>query len=197
MVTIIDYGSGNLRSISNGFLKIGAKPKITKDVEEIANAKYLVLPGVGAFASAMKNVEIFKNLILEHINNDKPFLGICLGLQLLFSNSDESPGVKGLDVFKGNVKKLPENRKVPHIGWNSIEIVKNSKILDGLDGKYFYFVHSFHGVPKMDIISSTVNYGVDLTASVEENNVFATQFHPEKSGNFGLKILKNFISIND
>ncbi|MDR2545713.1 MAG: imidazole glycerol phosphate synthase subunit HisH [Methanobrevibacter sp.] len=197
MVTIIDYGSGNLRSISNGFLKIGAKPKITKDVEEIVNAKYLVLPGVGAFASAMKNVEVFKNLILEHINNDKPFLRICLGLQLLFSNSDENPGVKGLDVFKGNIKKLPENRKVPHIGWNSLEIVKNSKILDDLDGKYFYFVHSFHGVPEMDIVSSTVNYGVDLTASVEENNIFATQFHPEKSGNFGLKILKNFISIKD
>ncbi|MDR3291455.1 MAG: imidazole glycerol phosphate synthase subunit HisH [Methanobrevibacter sp.] len=196
MVTVIDYGSGNLKSISNGFLKIGVKPKITNNVEEIADAKYLVLPGVGAFASAMKNIEDFKDLIIEHINN-KPFLGVCLGLQLLFNYSDENPGIKGLNIFKGKVKKLPENEKIPHMGWNRLKLTKKSKILDGLDGKYFYFIHSFHGVPEYDIISSTVKYGIDITASVEENNIFATQFHPEKSGNFGLKVLKNFISIKN
>ncbi|MDR2829821.1 MAG: imidazole glycerol phosphate synthase subunit HisH [Methanobrevibacter sp.] len=195
MVTIIDYGSGNLKSISNGFLKIGAKPKITNNAEEIVDSKYIVLPGVGAFASAMKNVKIFKNLILEHINDNKPFLGVCLGLQLLFNCSDENPGIEGLGIFKGNVKKLPGDMKIPHIGWNRIESTKSSKILDDLDGKYFYFVHSFHGVPKENIVSSTAEYGVKVTASLEENNVFATQFHPEKSGNSGLKILKNFISI--
>ncbi|MDR1820075.1 MAG: imidazole glycerol phosphate synthase subunit HisH [Methanobrevibacter sp.] len=197
MVTVIDYGSGNLKSISNGFLKIGVKPKITNNIEEIANAKYLVLPGVGAFASAMKNIEYFKDIIFEHIESNKPFLGVCLGLQLLFNYSDENLGIEGLNIFKGNVKKLPNTEKIPHMGWNNLKLTKNSKILEGLDGKYFYFIHSFHGVPKDDIITSTVKYGTDLTASVEENNVFATQFHPEKSGNFGLKILKNFVSIKN
>jgi glutamine amidotransferase len=197
MVTIINYGSGNLKSIANGFLKIGVNPKITNNREEIANADFLILPGVGSFGNAMNNVEFFKDLILEHINDDKPFLGICLGMQVLFSCSDESPGVKGLNVFKGNVKKLQGDFKVPHMGWNSLKISKNSKILNDLDGKYFYFVHSFHGVPDDDIISSTTNYNIDITASLENNNTFATQFHPEKSGYFGLKILKNFVSIKN
>lgn len=197
MVTVIDYGSGNLKSISNGFLKIGVKPNITNNIEEIVDAKYLVLPGVGAFASAMKNIEYFKDIIFEHIESNKPFLGVCLGLQLLFNYSDENFGIEGLNIFKGNVKKLPNTEKIPHMGWNNLKLTKNSKILEGLDGKYFYFIHSFHGVPEDDIITSTVKYGANLTASVEENNVFATQFHPEKSGSFGLKILKNFISIKN
>jgi glutamine amidotransferase len=197
MVTIINYGSGNLKSIANGFLKIDVNPKITNNREEIANADFLILPGVGSFGNAMKNVEVFKDLILEHINDDKPFLGICLGMQVLFSCSDESPGVKGLNVFKGNVKKLQGDFKVPHMGWNNLKISKNSKILNDLNGKYFYFVHSFHGVPDEDIISSTTNYNMDITASLENNNTFATQFHPEKSGHFGLKILKNFVSIKN
>ncbi|MDR2544323.1 MAG: imidazole glycerol phosphate synthase subunit HisH [Methanobrevibacter sp.] len=197
MVTVIDYGSGNLKSISNGFLKIGVKPNVTNNIEEIVDAKYLVLPGVGAFASAMKNIEYFKDIILEHIESNKPFLGVCLGLQLLFNYSDENFGIEGLNIFKGNVKKLPNTEKIPHMGWNNLKLTKNSKILEGLDGKYFYFIHSFHGVPEDDIITSTVKYGANLTASVEENNVFATQFHPEKSGSFGLKILKNFVSIKN
>jgi len=196
MVTIIDYGSGNLKSISNGFLKIGAKPIITNDPEKIANAKFLVLPGVGAFGKAMDNIEIFKDIIKEHTEENKPFLGVCLGLQLLLSSSEESPNVEGLDVFKGQVRKLPEGRKIPHMGWNRLQLRKKSKILEGLEGKYFYFVHSFYGVPEDEnTISSTVNYGIDVTASLEDNNTFATQFHPEKSGEFGLKILKNFISL--
>ncbi|MDR1721935.1 MAG: imidazole glycerol phosphate synthase subunit HisH [Methanobrevibacter sp.] len=196
MVTIIDYGSGNLKSISNGFLKIGAKPIITNDPEKIANAKFLVLPGVGAFGKAMDNIEIFKDIIKEYTEENKPFLGVCLGLQLLLSSSEESPNVEGLDVFKGQVRKLPEGRKIPHMGWNRLQLRKKSKILEDLEGKYFYFVHSFYGVPEDEnTISSTVNYGIDVTASLEDNNTFATQFHPEKSGEFGLKILKNFISL--
>jgi glutamine amidotransferase len=195
MVTIIDYGSGNLKSISNGFLKIGDNPVITNDPEKIANADYLVLPGVGSFGKAMENIELFKKLILEHINNDKPFLGICLGLQILLSSSEESPNVKGLGVFKGKVKKLPAGEKIPHMGWNQLKLVKKSSILDGVDDKFFYFVHSFHAVTDDNVVSGITNYGIDVTASLHENNIFATQFHPEKSGIHGLKILKNFTSL--
>ncbi|MDR0911033.1 MAG: imidazole glycerol phosphate synthase subunit HisH [Methanobrevibacter sp.] len=199
MLTIIDYGSGNLKSISNGFLKVGTKPIISNDIEKIANSDYLVLPGVGSFGSAMKHIEPFKDVILEHVNNGKPFLGICLGLQILFTKSEESPGVKGLDIFKGEVKKIPEGHKIPHIGWNNLKVIKKCPIFSDSKedylNQYFYFVHSYHCVPKEDIITGLVDYSGDLTASVSENNIFATQFHPEKSGIAGLKILKNFINL--
>ncbi|KZX14237.1 imidazole glycerol phosphate synthase subunit HisH [Methanobrevibacter filiformis] len=196
MVTIIDYGSGNLKSISNGFSKIGSNPIITNDLEKIANADFLVLPGVGAFGRAMDNIEPFKHLILEHINNDKPFLGVCLGLQVLLSESEESPGIKGLDIFKGNVQKLPDTRKVPHMGWNQLNIIKNTSLLNEAQNKSFYFVHSYHAVVEDEnTIVGTCDYGIDITAALNINNVFATQFHPEKSGVQGLKILKNFISL--
>lgn len=196
MITIIDYKCGNLRSISNGFRKLGYDVEVTDDNEKISDAKLLVLPGVGSFGSAMGNVNSFKNLIYEHINEDKPFLGICLGLQLLLSNSEESPNVRGLDIFEGKVIKLPEGRKIPHMGWNQLKLNKKCPILEGADKEYFYFVHSFHACPDdEDIVSATTNYGFDLTAALSSNNAFATQFHPEKSGVQGLKILKNFVNL--
>ena len=198
MITIIDYKSGNLKSISNGFKKIGEDFQITDDIEEIANAKHLVLPGVGAFGSAMENLEPFRAVIEEHVNDDKPFLGICLGQQVLMSESEESPNVKGLDLFKGHCEFLPEGVKVPHMGWNQLDVVKECPILKGIDKKYFYFVHSYHVIPDdAEIIAGTCDYGIDVTAALSRNNLFSTQFHPEKSGEPGLKILKNFVNIKE
>lgn len=196
MITIIDYKSGNLKSISNGFKKIGVDYQITDDKEIIADSDYLVLPGVGAFGSAMENLKAFEDVINEHVNDNKPFLGICLGQQVLLSSSDESPGVKGLDLFEGHAEILPEGVKIPHMGWNKLKVVNNSPILDGIDGEYFYFVHSYHVVPDDEsIIAGVCEYGGDVVASLCQNNLFSTQFHPEKSGEAGLKILKNFTNL--
>jgi glutamine amidotransferase len=196
MITIIDYKSGNLKSISNGFKKIGCDYQITDDKEIIAGSDYLVLPGVGAFGSAMENLEPFKDVINEHVADDKPFLGICLGQQVLMSESEESPGVKGLGLFKGNVEMLPEGVKIPHMGWNKLKVLNDSPILEGIDGEYFYFVHSYHVVPDDGaIIAGVCEYGGDVVASLSQNNLFSTQFHPEKSGVSGLKILKNFTNL--
>jgi glutamine amidotransferase len=196
MITIIDYKSGNLKSISNGFKKIGVDYQITDDKQIIADSDYLVLPGVGAFGSAMENLKSFEDVIYEHVESDKPFLGICLGQQVLMSSSDESPGVKGLDLFKGHVELLGEGVKIPHMGWNKLKVVNDSSILEGIDGEYFYFVHSYHVVPdNEEIIAGTCEYGGDVVASLSQNNLFATQFHPEKSGIAGLKILKNFTNL--
>ena len=196
MITIIDYKSGNLKSISNGFKKIGVDYQITDDKEVIANSDYLVLPGVGAFGSAMENLKVFEDVIFEHVADDKPFLGICLGQQVLMSSSEESPGVKGLDLFKGHAEILGEGVKIPHMGWNKLKVVNNSPILEGIDGEYFYFVHSYHVVPDDEsIIAGVCEYGGDVVASLNQNNLFSTQFHPEKSGEAGLKILKNFTNL--
>ena len=198
MITIIDYKSGNLKSISNGFKKIGEEFQITDDVEIISNADHLVLPGVGAFGSAMKNLEPFRDVINEHVNDDKPFLGICLGQQVLMGQSEESPNVEGLNLFKGHCEFLPEGVKIPHMGWNRLDVVKKSPILEGVDKEYFYFVHSYHVIPDDDdIIAGTCDYGIDVIASLSQNNLFSTQFHPEKSGKAGLKILKNFVNIKE
>lgn len=198
MITIIDYKSGNLKSISNGFKKIGEDFQITDDIEEIANAKHLVLPGVGAFGSAMENLEPFRAVIEEHVNDDKPFLGICLGQQVLMSGSEESPNVRGLDLFEGHCEFLPEGVKVPHMGWNQLNVVKDCPILEGIDKQYFYFVHSYYAIPDdPEIIAGTCDYGIDVTAALSRNNLFSTQFHPEKSGEPGLKILKNFVNIKE
>ena len=197
MITIIDYKSGNIRSISNGFRKLNCDVEVTSDVEKIANADHLVLPGVGAFGEAMSNIEPFKDVIYEYVNEDKPFLGICLGQQLFMSDSEESPNVKGLGFFKGSVKYLPvSDLKIPHMGWNKLKVTNNSPILEGIDGKYFYFLHSYHTVPEdPDIIAGTTDYGGEVVAALSRNNLFSTQFHPEKSGRDGLKILKNFINL--
>ena len=196
MITIIDYKSGNLKSISNGFRKIGAEYRITDDKEIIAESDHLVLPGVGAFGSAMENLKPFEDIIREHVADDRPFLGICLGQQVLMGSSEEAPGVEGLNLFKGHVERLPEGVKIPHMGWNRLKVTNDSKILEGIDGEYFYFVHSYHVIPDDDeIIAGVCEYGGDVVASLSENNLFSTQFHPEKSGRAGLKILKNFTNL--
>ena len=196
MITIIDYKSGNLKSISNGFRKIGAEFQITDDKEVIANSDYLVLPGVGALGSAMENLRPFEDVIFEHVSDDKPFLGICLGQQVLMSSSEESVGVDGLDLFKGHAELLSGDVKIPHMGWNKLKVCNDSPILEGIDGEYFYFVHSYHVVPDDEsIIAGVCEYGGDVVASLSQNNLFSTQFHPEKSGVAGLKILKNFTNL--
>ncbi|RBQ22979.1 Imidazole glycerol phosphate synthase subunit HisH [Candidatus Methanobinarius endosymbioticus] len=205
MITVIDYGSGNLRSISNSFSHINVESTITNDPEEVAEAEYLVLPGVGAFGQIMKSIEPYKKVIKEHVDDGKPFLGVCLGLQALLSSSEEAPGVKGLSIFKGEVKKLPnDNRmlKMPHMGWNRLDMTlcepkKTCAIIDGIVQDYFYFVHSYYAAPDdEEVIAGTVKYGFDVTAVLHENNVYATQFHPEKSGVSGLKMLKNFVTMS-
>ena len=196
MITIIDYKSGNLKSISNGFKKIGVDYQITDDKEVISGSDYLVLPGVGAFGSAMENLKVFEDVIYKHVNDNKPFLGICLGQQVLVSSSEESPGVNGLDLFKGHAELLKGDVKIPHMGWNRLNVVNNSPILEGIDGEYFYFVHSYHVVPDDEsIIAGTCEYGGDIVASLSQDNLFSTQFHPEKSGKAGLKILKKFTNL--
>ena len=196
MITIIDYKSGNLKSISNGFKKIGADYQITDDKELIADSDYLVLPGVGAFGSAMENLKPFESIIKEHVADDKPFLGVCLGQQVLMGSSEESPGVEGLSLFDGHVEKLPSGVKIPHMGWNRLKVTNDSPILEGIDGEYFYFVHSYHVIPDDEkIIAGVCEYGGDVVASLSQNNLFSTQFHPEKSGKAGLKILKNFTNL--
>ena len=194
MIVIIDYGSGNLKSIKNGFSKIGEKTVVSQDIHEMEKADALVLPGVGAFGTAMEHLKNYEDIIHEHINNGKPFLGVCLGLQVLFTKSQENEGVKGLDVFKGEVIKIPEGLKIPHMGWNNLKIVNECPILEEIGSDYMYFVHSYYAKPDDEnIIAATTNYGIDLTAAVCQDNVFATQFHPEKSGEVGLNILRNFV----
>jgi glutamine amidotransferase len=201
MITIIDYGSGNLKSIKNGFSKIGADAHVSSSIKEIENAEALVLPGVGAFGNAMQNLRGYEDSIKVHINEGKPFLGVCLGLQVLFSFSEESEGVNGLGIFDGNVVHFPdsikeEGLKIPQMGWNQLEIEIDCPILKGVNNDFMYFVHSYYVKPKdKKIIAATVNYGIDVPAVVCKDNIFATQFHPEKSGEIGLQILKNFVGL--
>ncbi len=195
-IAIVDYGMGNLRSVYRAFEYAGAKPVITSSVEEIEASDALILPGVGAFEDAMANLLPLRKVIIDSARK-KPILGICLGLQLFFSESEESRlGENGLGIIKGKVVRLPENLKIPHIGWNSIEIKKKSRILEGIKhGGYFYFVHSYYAVPQEDVVVATTDYSVDVPAILEKDSVFATQFHPEKSGKAGLRIIKNFVEI--
>ena len=201
MIAIIDYGAGNLQSVKKAFDFIGAESVITNDPEVILSADKILLPGVGSFGDAMDSMH--KNGLVETVKecalSGKPFLGICLGLQLLFEESEESPDVKGLGIFKGKIKKFSSDMglKIPHIGWNSLEIKqKDSLFKDIPENAYVYFVHSYylHAEDEEDVATVT-NYGIDFHTAVGKNNVFATQFHPEKSGDVGLQILKNFASM--
>ncbi len=197
MIAIVDYGMGNLRSVEKGFLKVGVDAKIVTDAASIYGAKGVVLPGVGAFMDCIKNLTDMKltEAIIRSIQKGKPYLGICLGLQVLFTESEEFGTCKGLNVFKGRVVRFPKSDlKVPHMGWNTLDIKKKPPVFNGISDKsYFYFVHSFYVVPEeKDIISGTTDYGVTFTAMVWKDNVFATQFHPEKSQELGLSILKGF-----
>ena len=201
MIAIIDYGAGNLQSVKKAFDFIGAESVITNDPKVILSADKILLPGVGSFGDAMDSMR--KNGLVETVKecalSGKPFLGICLGLQLLFEESEESPGVKGLGIFKGKIKKFSSDMglKIPHIGWNSLEIQqKNTLFKDIPENSYVYFVHSYylHAEDENDIATVT-NYGIDFHSAVGKNNIFATQFHPEKSGDVGLQILRNFASM--
>ncbi len=201
MIAIIDYGAGNIQSVSKALRHIGCDCFVTREREEILKADAAVLPGVGSFGDTVDSLNKFgiKDTAVEFIKSGKPFLGICLGLQLLFPESEESPGAQGLGVFEGSITKIPNGGglKIPHMGWNSISINKDSRLFAGIaDNPYVYFVHSYflHAADRK-IVAAQTEYGVTIDAAIECGNVFATQFHPEKSGDVGLRILKNFAGI--
>ncbi|MCL4476073.1 MAG: imidazole glycerol phosphate synthase subunit HisH [Nitrospirae bacterium] len=197
MIAIVDYGMGNLRSVEKGFLKVGVDARVVSDRISIEDARGVVLPGVGAFRDCIRNLTDadLTDAIIKSIREGKPFLGICLGLQVLFSESEEFGVCRGLDVFRGRVVRFPESGlKVPHMGWNTVKIGRRPPAFNGIpDQSYFYFVHSFYVAPEdMDIVAGTTEYGSEFTSMVWKDNVLATQFHPEKSQELGLKILKGF-----
>ncbi len=206
MIAIVDYGMGNLCSVHKAFEKMGFQATVTQDPNELRRAAGLVVPGVGAFGKAMENLQQLGLVepIVEFVERGKPFLGICLGLQLLFSGSEEFGLQKGLSLFKGRVARFPfapspeslaqSSMKVPHMGWNSLHIHRRASVLDGIaDGAYFYFVHSYYPIPEaQEIIMTTTDYGGEFVSSIGLGNLFACQFHPEKSQGLGLKLLKNF-----
>lgn len=194
-IVIIDYGMGNLHSVSKAVEAVGAVPIVTAEKRVIAAAEKIILPGVGAFGDCMKNLQVTGLVpeLIKHIKSGKGFLGICLGMQLLFESSEESPGVAGLGIFKGAVKRLTTEYKVPHMGWNRLKLKAASPLTAAADGSYVYFVHSFHAVPEdSNIITAVCDYGAEITAAVGRDNIQALQFHPEKSGEVGLKMLQAF-----
>jgi glutamine amidotransferase len=197
MIAIVDYGMGNLRSVEKGFLKVGVDARVTNSPEFIDGADGVVLPGVGAFKDCMRELTNLQlvDAVVRAIQNNKPYLGICLGLQVLFSESEEFGRCRGLDIFRGKVVRFPEGElKVPHMGWNTLKLQKDNPLLEGIDNlSYFYFVHSFYVVSDdSSIVSTTTDYGVDFVSMVWKDNIYAVQFHPEKSQNVGLRLLKNF-----
>lgn len=203
MITIVDYGMGNLRSVEKAVVSFGAKAMISKDPDEILHADKLILPGVGAFGDGMSNIRNYgiEQAIKDFVKTGKLMLGICLGMQMLFEEDDENPGVKGLGLIKGKVKGFglsgikSQGLKVPHIGWNIVEQVKYSFIFEGIkDKSYFYFVHSYYPVPLEDVTIGSTDYGMAFTSVVQKDNVIATQFHPEKSQKIGLNMLSNFMN---
>ena len=194
-IVIIDYGMGNLHSVNKALKYVGAEVEVTSEATKIAKADKVILPGVGAFGDCMLNLEKYGlvPVIKETLASDKPFLGICLGLQLLFEGSEEAPGIPGLGFFKGQVEKIKTDLKVPHMGWNSLVLKNPSPLLAKSADGYVYFVHSFHAVPEEKaIITAVCNYGIEVTAAVGRANVQAVQFHPEKSSKVGLGILQAF-----
>ena len=198
-IAIVDYGMGNIRSVENSFIKSGADIKITSEPAVINGSSGVILPGVGAYRDAYRNLEN-RGLIsvIKRSTYEKPFLGICLGMQLLFDYSLEDGKNRGLGLLKGSVQKIPPGVKIPHMGWNQIHIrIKDSKVLKGIrNGEYFYFVHSYYVVPDDgSVISSTTEYGTELVSSIEKDNIFGLQFHPEKSSTMGLRLIRNFIRL--
>lgn len=197
MITFLDYGAGNVRSVINALESLGEKVKIVRNAQEIASAERLVFPGVGNFGSVMRVLDEKKLIgpLREYLRSNRPFLGICIGLQALFEESEEAPGVRGLGFIPGKVKRFVTDLAVPHIGWNGVKVRKPSRLFDGLRGdEKFYFVHSYHVAPQGDAdILTTTDYDVSFTSSIQRGNVIATQFHPEKSGEAGLRILKNYL----
>ena len=201
MIAIIDYDAGNLKSVEKALSYIGEEGKITRDRDEILAADKVILPGVGAFGDAMGKLRDFglDKTIYDVVDKKTPFLGICLGLQLMFESSEESEGVAGLGLLPGKIVRIPdaEGLKIPHMGWNSIEIKPESMLFNGIaSGAYVYFVHSYYLQAKnMEDVAAVTDYSVRIHAAVEHDNIFACQFHPEKSSDTGLHILKNFAAL--
>lgn len=196
MISIVDYGMGNLRSVQKAFQKLGFDALITDKPAEISDSSHIVLPGVGAFKDCMHNLESrgLAEPIVREVAKGKPFLGICLGLQLLFEESEEFGCHKGLGLIRGRVARFPNSGlKVPHMGWNRVKRAGEARLLDlSDDGAFFYFVHSYYVMPDEDVTATTTEYGLTFTSSIEKENIFACQFHPEKSQTQGLKLLKKF-----
>ena len=201
MVAIIDYDAGNIRSVEKAIASLGYEAAVTRDADTILTADHVILPGVGAFGDAMDKlssyglVDVIRTVSCREI----PFLGICLGLQLMFENSEEAPGVEGLGHLKGSILRIPEkdDLKIPHIGWNSLQYPSRGRLFAGVpEGAYVYFVHSYYlQAQEAGVVKATTEYGVEIHASVEKDNLFACQFHPEKSSDVGMKILQNFMEI--
>lgn len=199
MIAIIDYGMGNLRSVEKGFQKAGIDARVTREPRTIEDASGIVLPGVGAFRDCMKNLSEASLIetIVRSIEKGKPYLGICLGLQILFTESEEFGLTKGLNLLKGKVLRFRfegQRLKIPHMGWNNVKIRKRPPLLNNIeDGSFFYFVHSYYVVPEdREIIATTTDYGIDFTSMIWKDHIFASQFHPEKSQALGLRVLKAF-----
>lgn len=201
MIAIIDYDAGNIKSVEKALLLLGQDVVITGDREEILKADKVVLPGVGAFGDAMDNLRRtgLDQVIREVTDRGTPFLGICLGLQLLFERSDEAPGVDGLGILEGEILRIPDKNglKIPHMGWNSLHLENNGRLFRGIEeGSYVYFVHSYYlKAADERIVKASTEYSTHIHASVEKGNVFACQFHPEKSSDVGIQILRNFVEL--
>lgn len=201
MVAVIDYDAGNLKSVEKAVALLGEEAVATRDFKTILQADRVILPGVGSFGMAMEQLKSYglDRVIREVAGRHTPLLGICLGLQLLFDGSEESSGVEGLGILKGSIVRIPaaDGLKIPHIGWNSLSLLNGGRLFRGIpDGSYVYFVHSYYlRAEDEDMVKAVTRYGVCIHASVEQDNVFACQFHPEKSGSVGLEILKNFLDI--
>jgi imidazole glycerol phosphate synthase glutamine amidotransferase subunit len=197
MIAIFDYGAGNLRSVENTLGEIGASYTLVRDSAGLRKASKVILPGVGHFGQMMRALDAMqvRGTLIECIHGGVPFLGICLGLQALFGSSEEAPEVQGLGVFEGVVRRFPQDARVPHMGWNELEARAPSRLLSRLDAKpYVYFAHSYY-VPETAVTAATCNYCVPYTAVLDADNIFGVQFHPEKSGPVGLRIVKNFVEL--
>lgn len=200
-VAIIDYDAGNIKSVEKALQHLGVNAVLTRERDVILNADKVILPGVGAFGDAMERLRGYdlETVINEVVDKGTPFLGICLGLQLLYESSEESPGVKGLSLLKGDIVKIPQGEyvKIPHMGWNSLKLTNDGRLFRGIDdGAYVYFVHSYYlRAADEESVKASAEYNVCIHASVEKDNVFACQFHPEKSSAVGLKILENFVAL--
>lgn len=195
MIAIVDYGLGNLMSIYNALVRVNAAPEIVREPDGLTEADGVVVPGVGAFGRCMEQLSRFGDSLSDVREAGTPMLGICIGLQVLFEKSQESPGARGLGWISGQVMRLPDGVNIPHMGWNNLSIKKPLELLDGVEnGDMFYFVHSYHCLPiDRSVIAATTDYGTDVTAMISKENLTATQFHPEKSGQKGLRILENFV----